>query len=105
MIQEVAQAFEGLDQEVVFVGGATVALYLDLSTAEEIRPTEDVDVVIQIASAMDYSKFSEKLLKLKFNPDILFSVDSPDFTLRVAEKVNFRWGHWLRYAKETIISC
>ena len=24
---------------------------------------------------------------LKFNPDILFSVDSPDFTLRVAKKV------------------
>ena len=24
---------------------------------------------------------------IKFNPDILFTVDSPDFTLRVAEKV------------------
>ena len=24
---------------------------------------------------------------IKFNPDILFSVDSPDFTMRVAEKV------------------
>jgi lipid-A-disaccharide synthase len=24
---------------------------------------------------------------IKFNPDILFSVDSPDFTLRVAERV------------------
>ena len=24
---------------------------------------------------------------IKFNPDILFSVDSPDFTLRVAKKV------------------
>ena len=24
---------------------------------------------------------------LNFNPDILFSVDSPDFTLRVAEKI------------------
>ena len=24
---------------------------------------------------------------IKFDPDILFSVDSPDFTLRVAEKV------------------
>ncbi len=24
---------------------------------------------------------------LKFNPDVLFSVDSPDFTLRVAERV------------------
>ena len=27
---------------------------------------------------------------LKFNPEILFSVDSPDFTLRVAEKVKKR---------------
>ena len=27
---------------------------------------------------------------LKFNPDILFSVDSPDFTLRVAEIVKKR---------------
>ena len=24
---------------------------------------------------------------IRFNPDVLFSVDSPDFTLRVAEKV------------------
>ena len=24
---------------------------------------------------------------IKFNPDILFSVDSPDFTLRVAERI------------------
>ena len=37
-------------------------------------------------------KIKIKLTKLlneiiKFNPDILFSVDSPDFTLRVAERV------------------
>ena len=37
-------------------------------------------------------KIKEKINKtvdeiLKFNPDILFSVDSPDFTLRVAERV------------------
>jgi lipid-A-disaccharide synthase len=37
---------------------------------------------------------------LKFNPDILFSVDSPDFTLRVAEKVkkldkNIRTIHYV----------
>ena len=34
-------------------------------------------------------KINETAAKiLEFNPDILFSVDSPDFTLRVAEKVN-----------------
>ena len=33
-------------------------------------------------------KINETVKKiLEFNPDILFSVDSPDFTLRVAEKV------------------
>ena len=37
---------------------------------------------------------------IKFNPDILFSVDSPDFTLRVAEKVkkinkNIRTIHYV----------
>ncbi len=33
-------------------------------------------------------KFDETVNKIiEFNPDILFSVDSPDFTLRVAEKV------------------
>ncbi len=34
------------------------------------------------------SKINETVKKIiEFNPDILFSVDSPDFTLRVAEKV------------------
>ena len=33
-------------------------------------------------------KINETTSKIiEFNPDILFSVDSPDFTLRVAEKV------------------
>ena len=34
------------------------------------------------------NKINETVNKIiEFNPDILFSVDSPDFTLRVAEKV------------------
>ena len=33
-------------------------------------------------------KINETVEKiLEFNPDVLFSVDSPDFTLRVVEKV------------------
>ena len=33
-------------------------------------------------------KINETVVKIiEFNPDILFSVDSPDFTLRVAERV------------------
>ena len=41
---------------------------------------------------LNFLKIKSKIDKtvdevIKFNPDVLFSVDSPDFTLRVAEKV------------------
>lgn len=69
MIQEVAKGLGNLKDDVVFVGGATVSLYLDLDVADEVRPTEDVDVVIEISSKIDYQKLSEKLLSMKFTPD------------------------------------
>lgn len=75
MIQEVAKALQDLNKDVVFVGGSTVALYLNLDTADEIRPTDDVDVIIEIYSAAKYSALSEKLLALKFSPDL--SKDAP----------------------------
>ncbi len=42
-----------------------------------------------IMNIFKIKKVIDKTVKeiIKFNPDILFSVDSPDFTLRVAEKV------------------
>lgn len=44
-IKAVNNALEKLRDKVVFVGGATVSLYAD-SAAEEIRPTEDIDIVV-----------------------------------------------------------
>jgi hypothetical protein len=69
MIQEVSKALQDLNKEVVFVGGSTVALYLNPDTANEIRPTDDVDIIIEIFTAAKYSVLSEKLLALKFIPD------------------------------------
>lgn len=69
MIQNVAQALSQLDEEIVFVGGACVSLYIDLEVADEVRPTEDVDVVIEILTGGEYQKLSEKLIKKKFTPD------------------------------------
>ena len=42
-----------------------------------------INIICQIKKKIN--KSVEEIIK--FNPDILFSVDSPDFTLRVAEKV------------------
>ena len=41
---------------------------------------------------------------IKFNPDILFSVDSPDFTLRVAERVKKINLHLLRFPRKKPLS-
>ena len=59
-----------LKEEVVFVGGATVMLYVDKNIADEARPTEDIDILVEILHyGKSYDKLVESLLKLGFQPD------------------------------------
>lgn len=58
-----------LANEVVFVGGATTCLYVDPDISEEIRPTEDVDCVIEITTKNEYDRFQEKLRSKGFTHD------------------------------------
>jgi hypothetical protein len=44
----VAKALQELKEEIVFVGGAIISLYTDDPAADEIRPTQDVDVTLNI---------------------------------------------------------
>src|SRR5688572_24620237 len=67
-IQTVALILKKLNKDVVFVGGATVALYAD-DIAAEVRPTEDVDVIIEIASRYVYHLLEEELWKAGFVND------------------------------------
>lgn len=46
-IKAVANALDTLKEKVVFVGGATISLYPDRRVFE-VRPTDDVDVIIEI---------------------------------------------------------
>jgi len=50
MLQIVADGLEELKEEVVFVGGAVAELYADYPASSEIRPTLDVDCVIELSS-------------------------------------------------------
>lgn len=68
-IKAVAQLLKALQREVVFVGGATVSLYAD-AAAGEARPTDDVDVVIELASYNSYAALDEQLRKAGFVNDV-----------------------------------
>ncbi|MEM7109839.1 MAG: hypothetical protein AAF519_16560 [Bacteroidota bacterium] len=48
MVEKVALALEELNDEVVFVGGAVVSLYVTDTGAEQPRPTKDIDISVQI---------------------------------------------------------
>lgn len=64
-IKAVYNALDKLKDEVVFVGGATVSLYSDRQAAE-VRPTDDVDVLVQIASKWSYMALEEQLRSIGF---------------------------------------
>ena len=72
MIERVADALGNLNEKMIFTGGAIAELYADFPEISDIRPTLDVDCVvdIQIRSYLDYSKLEDELRKLGFKDDI-----------------------------------
>lgn len=64
MLEKAASLLAALDRHIVFTGGTTIALYLDAITASEVRPTKDVDCVVEIASRGDYYALAEELRQL-----------------------------------------
>lgn len=67
MLAVVARGLRELKDRVVFVGGATVDLYIDNPAGAPLRTTDDVDCVIAIASRVEYIKLEERLRALGFS--------------------------------------
>ena len=63
---KVARALGDLCQEVVFVGGAMVSLYIDDHAAEDIRPTKDIDLAFQISTLHELEILREALYQKGF---------------------------------------
>lgn len=55
--------------EIVFVGGVTLGLLITDKAAAPIRSTDDVDVIAEITTYVDYIVFSERLHKANFAED------------------------------------
>lgn len=75
-LKAVARALGEWKEKVVFVGGATVSLYASRPLATNVRPTDDVDVVVELVSTGEFYKLQERLLELGFKHDTLSSIIS-----------------------------
>lgn len=69
MIETVAKALGPFVNEVAFVGGATASFYVDLASAVELRPTDDVDCVIDVVSKSEYFELEQRLREMGFVND------------------------------------
>jgi predicted nucleotidyltransferase len=68
-IKAVHFALEELAKDVVFVGGATVSLY-STRPETETRPTDDVDIVVELLHYRNYALLDEKLRSKGFVNDV-----------------------------------
>jgi len=64
--KKIALALGELNKNVVYVGGAVVSFYIDDTSAEDVRPTKDIDISMEIASLGKLEKIREDLIQKGF---------------------------------------
>ena len=105
MLEFVARKLGELNDEVVYLGGCTTALFINDPLSLDVRPTLDVDCIIDVLSLGQYYKFEEKLKEKGFHrsmqDDVTCRWHYDDIILDVMptdEKI-LGWGNfWYREA-------
>lgn len=70
MIIHVAKRLGDLRDKVVFVGGCATGMFITDPTMPEIRATQDVDVIVEVTSRMEYYRLEEELRSRGFKQDM-----------------------------------
>ncbi len=84
MIELVAQHLgEALLRDLVFVGGAVAGLLITDAAQPEIRPTEDVDLIVQVLARADYYQLEQHLRARGFTQDM--QADAPICRWQIAQ--------------------
>lgn len=69
MIRHVAGRLGELRERMVFLGGAATALLITDTATPDVRITTDVDVIVEIASKVEYYRLAELLRSRGFSED------------------------------------
>ena len=66
MIKIVAERLGPLRPKVVFLGGSATGFHITDKAEPEIRATKDVDIIVEVASRVDYHQLEKTLRELGF---------------------------------------
>lgn len=70
MLCSVAEHLKPLLDQLVFLGGCTTALFVTDDAAPDVRPTQDVDVIVEVLSRHEYWQLEERLRELGCHQEI-----------------------------------
>lgn len=70
LIIHVAKCLGDLRKKVVFVGGCATGLFITDPAMPEVRATQDVDVIVEVASRVQYYNIEEELRAKGFKQDM-----------------------------------
>jgi len=68
-LKALASELKALEIDYAFTGGSIVGLLLDNPDLTPIRPTDDVDVIVEVLSRKNYPRFEERLRERGFLND------------------------------------
>lgn len=68
VVEKVASALGNLNQDVIYVGGAVLSLYVTDEGAEQPRPTFDIDISVQVSTYAEMDKLREILATKNIHP-------------------------------------
>jgi hypothetical protein len=96
IIQKIANALGELNREVIYVGGATVSLYIDDPAAEDVRPTKDIDISLSVATINELEDIREKLTSKgfiqSFELDVICRFEFEDILVDVMNTNPISWA-------------
>lgn len=110
MLEYIARKLGPLNDEVVYLGGCATVLFINDPMVLDIRPTLDVDCIVDVISLGEYHKFVNKLCKLGFkqhlDDDVICRLYCEEIILDVMptdEKI-LGWGNrWYKEAIKTAV--
>ncbi|MFY9707385.1 MAG: hypothetical protein WAJ95_15840 [Desulfobacterales bacterium] len=71
MIKKVARRLGALRPKVVFLGGSSTGFHITDKAAPEVRATKDVDIIVEVASRVEYHQLENTLRELGFFQKII----------------------------------
>lgn len=114
MLKHVALALDELRETVTFIGGCTTALLItDEFTVEQVRHTEDVDLIVSVMGYAEYNKLTDQLKSHGFIEASRLEEDWPMCAMKLGdlrvdimpddETILGFSNPWYKYAMESAI--